>query len=91
VNELKKALAILLMAALMLTASTLSVYADDDEEDEGEDDEGGSDDDGASGMPGFEVAFAIAGALAATRLIGRKNEFGFLNFFFHPSKLLRSI
>jgi hypothetical protein len=51
---------------------TLSVYADDDEEDEVEDDEDGSDDDGASSLPGFEVAFAIAGALAAMRLIGRK-------------------
>lgn len=72
VNELKKVLAILLMVALMLTASTLSVYADDDEDDEAEGNEGGSDDEGASGMPGFEAAFAIAGALAATRLIGRK-------------------
>lgn len=72
--ELKWALAILLMAALMLTASTLSVYADDDEEDEGEDDDGGSDDDGASRTPGFEIAFAIAGALAAARIIiGRKD------------------
>lgn len=56
----------------MLTASTLSVYAEDDEEDEVEDDESGSDDEEASSMPGFEVAFAIAGALAATRLIGKK-------------------
>ncbi len=72
---MKWVLAILLIAALMLTASTLSVYADDDEGDEGEDDEGdeGGDDDGASRTPGFEVAFAIAGALAAARIVGRKD------------------
>jgi len=61
------------MAALMLTASTLSVYADEGEEDEeGEEGGSGGDDDEERGAPGFEIAFAIAGALAAKRLIGRK-------------------
>lgn len=82
-NELKKALALLLMLALMLTASTLPVYADDDEDDEG--DEGGDGEEGSSGglggdgedeegrgMPGFEMSFAIAGALAAGRLFRMK-------------------
>lgn len=76
-NELKKALALLLMLALMFTASTLPVYADDDEDEEGEEGEegalgglGGDDEEEEGrGMPGFEVAFAIAGALTAARLL----------------------
>jgi hypothetical protein len=76
VEKLKRTLALLLMAALMLTASTLSVYADDDEGEEVEEGEEGTigglgGDDGEEegrGMPGFEVAFGIAGALAAARL-----------------------
>lgn len=77
---MKKALALLLMLALMLTASTLPVYADDDEDDEGDDGEegtlgglGGDDEDEEGrGMPGFEMSFAIAGAIAAGRLFRMK-------------------
>ena len=64
---------ILLAAFIMLVTSTAPVYADDDEGDEGangsEADSGESGDDEKESAPGFEFAFAVAGALAAARLL----------------------
>ena len=61
---------ILLAAFIMFVASAAPVYADDDEGNEANENESGSDseDDEKESTPGFEVAFAVAGALAAARL-----------------------
>ena len=64
---------ILLAAFIMLVTSTAPVYADDDEGNEeangSEADSGDSGDDEKESAPGFEFAFAVAGALAAARLL----------------------
>jgi PGF-CTERM protein len=63
---------ILLAAFIMLVASLAPVYADDDEGNEGANENGSgsdSEDDEKESTPGFEVAFAVAGALAAARLL----------------------
>ena len=77
---MKKILAILLAAIIMLMASAVTAYANEDEEDEADESEEGAGDsageEGAEGeeeetensMPGFELAFAAALALAAARL-----------------------
>jgi len=76
---LKKILAILLAAIIMLMASAVTAYANEDEEDEADESEEGAGDsageEGAEGeeetensTPGFELAFAASLALAAARL-----------------------
>lgn len=68
---MKKIIALLLTAILMLMASAAPVWADEDEKDEAAENEAGeeSGDEKENSMPGFEFAFAVAGALAAARLL----------------------
>jgi predicted porin len=73
VKEMKKTMAILLAAILMIMAGAVSVYADDDEGNEANDNvagEGNSgDDEKENSVPGFEFVFAAGAAIAAARLI----------------------
>jgi hypothetical protein len=73
VKEMKKTLAILLAAILMIMAGAVSVYADDDEGNEANENEAGEgdsgDDEKENSVPGFEFVFAAGAAIAAARLI----------------------
>ena len=70
---MKKTLAILLAALLMIMACAVSVYADDDEGNEANENEAGEgdsgDDEKENSVPGFEFAFAAGALIAAARLI----------------------
>ena len=70
---MKKTLAILLAAILMILACAVSVYADDDESNEADKNEAGEgdsgDDEKENSVPGFEFVFAAGTAIAAARLI----------------------
>jgi uncharacterized membrane protein YadS len=73
VKEMKKTLAILLAAILMIMAGAVSVYADDDEGNEANENEAGEgdsgDDEKENSVPGFEFVFAAVAAIASARLI----------------------
>ncbi len=73
VTEMKKTLAILLAAILMILACAASVYADDDESNEADKNEAGEgdsgDDEKENSVPGFEFAFAVGAAIAAARFL----------------------
>jgi Spy/CpxP family protein refolding chaperone len=73
VKRMKKTLAILLAAILMILACAASVYADDEESNEAYKNEAGEGDSGdgekENSVPGFEFAFAAGAAIAAARLI----------------------
>ena len=79
VKEMKKTMAILLAAILMIMAGAISVYADDDEGNEANENEAGEgdsgDDEKENSVPGFEFVFAAVAAIAAARLI-KKNRNG---------------
>jgi protein involved in sex pheromone biosynthesis len=69
---MKKTLAILLAAILMILAGAVSVYADDEsnEADKNEAGEGDSgDDEKENSVPGFEFLFAAGAAMAAARFL----------------------
>jgi len=73
---MKKTLAILLAAILMIMACAISVYADDDEGNEANEanentagEEDSEDDEKENSVPGFEFVFAAGAALASARLI----------------------
>ena len=73
VKSMKNILAFLLMAVVMLLVSSVPVCAEDDEDNEAKENEAGSgesdDDEKEKDMPGFEIAFAVAGIFAAARLL----------------------
>jgi hypothetical protein len=70
VKEMKKTMAILLAAILMIMAGAVSVYADDDEGNDNVAGEGNSgDDEKENSAPGFEFVFAAGAAITAARLI----------------------
>ena len=73
VKEMKKTMAILLAAILMIMAGAVSVYADDDEGNEANENEAGEgnsdDDEKENSVPGFEFVFAAGAAIAGARLI----------------------
>jgi Spy/CpxP family protein refolding chaperone len=70
---MKKTLAILLAAILMILACAVSVYADDDESNEADKNEAGEGDSGdgekENSVPGFEFVFAASAAIAAARFL----------------------
>jgi hypothetical protein len=70
---MKKTLSRLLAVIIMLLVSAVPVCAEDDEGNEAKENEAGSDDSGddekEQNMPGFEIAFAVAGVLIAARLL----------------------
>jgi Spy/CpxP family protein refolding chaperone len=69
---MKKTLAILLAAILMILACAVSVYADD-ESNEADKNEAGEGDSGdgekENSVPGFEFLFAAGAAIAAARFL----------------------
>jgi hypothetical protein len=69
---MKKTLAILLAAILMILACTVSVYADD-ESNEADKNEAGEGDSGdgekENSVPGFEFLFAAGAAIATARFL----------------------
>ena len=71
---MKKIWSILFAAVVVLMASAMTVCAEDEEDDESDEgEEGTAGEDGEGGekensTPGFEFAFAAAGALGAARL-----------------------
>jgi hypothetical protein len=73
VKEMKKTMAILLAAIIMIMAGAVSVYADDDESNEADKNEAGEgdsgDDEKENSVPGFEFVFAAGAAIASARLI----------------------
>ncbi len=69
---MRKIIALLLATLLMLVASAAPVWAEDDKEDNeaGENEAAeNSGEEKENSMPGFEFAFALAGALAAARML----------------------
>lgn len=74
--KMMKIAQIILMALFMLMASVVTVFADDDnEKDETSSSSGETEEKGETekeGLPGFEIPFAVAGALAAARLLKRQ-------------------
>ena len=67
---------IILFALFMLMAFTITAFADDDnEEDESSSGSGETEEEGKTeneSMPGFEIPFAIAGALVAAHFLRRQ-------------------
>jgi hypothetical protein len=73
---MRKTIAIMVAALLLLMATPFIAMADDDEADEESgalgDDSNEADEDSAQSMPGFEIALASLGTLAVARLINRR-------------------
>ena len=78
VKMMKIVIQIILMALFILMASAVTVFADDDnEKDESSGSSGETEEKGETenqSIPGFEIPFAVAGALAASRLMKKTIE-----------------
>lgn len=71
-DRMRWIMTVLLAAFVMLMAFAAPVYAEEDDGDEANENEEGSEEAGETeeeSTPGFEVAFAVAAALAAARLL----------------------
>jgi Spy/CpxP family protein refolding chaperone len=73
---MKKTIAMVLAALLLLMAVSFTAMADDDEADDEEEGalgngENEADEDGSQSMPGFEIALTTLGILFASRFINR--------------------
>jgi hypothetical protein len=69
--QMKRFMAIALLALLMLPISSMTVYADEGESNGDEKEDGNEADEKENQLPGFEAVIAIACFLGAARSLGK--------------------